>query len=117
VTQAQEEDDAEDDGGDENLSDVVIEDLLIRVGSVMKVWGLRLRYLVADDGIHCGEFVLFYVHALDSLGWEHRGFPALGQRLFMGEFPCFQGQGVYNKGSSLPTTTFCKNLRINSNEG
>jgi hypothetical protein len=31
-----------------------------------------------------------------------------------GEFPCFQGQGVYNKGSPLTTTLFCKYLRIYS---
>jgi hypothetical protein len=87
--QAQQEDDAEDDGGEENLSDVVIEDLLVGV--------FLSECFAAGDGIDCSEFVLIYAHVLDSLGWEHRDFPAFGPTLFMGSSRVSKGKVFITK--------------------
>ena len=60
--QAQQEDDAEDDGREENLSDVVVEDLLIRIRGLLNVGILLPGYFAADDGIHRSGCVLIDVH-------------------------------------------------------
>jgi hypothetical protein len=62
MMKAKQEDNAEDDGGEKNLSNVVIEDLLVGVGRVMKVGVLLRRCFVVDDGIHGSGCVLSYVH-------------------------------------------------------
>ena len=53
----------------------------------------------------------------DSLGGNTELSSACVQTFVHGEFPCFQGHGVYNKGSPLTTTVFCKILQINSRYG
>jgi hypothetical protein len=97
--QAQQDDDAEDDGGEENLSDVVIEDLLVGVRGVVKVRVFLSECFAAEDEIDWSEFVLFYVHVLDSLGWNTEVSLRLAN-VIHGGVPVFsRGKGVYNKGS------------------
>jgi hypothetical protein len=68
AVKTKQDDDTEDDRSQENLSDVVVENLLVGVGGVAEL-GLRLsRRFTGDNGTECGGYVLFYVHDLDSLG-------------------------------------------------
>jgi hypothetical protein len=97
--QPEQEDDSEDDGGEENLADMIVENLLIGVGSVAEGELLLNWRFSGADGTECGWYVLFYVHVLDSLELQHRDLPAIPQRLFMGSSPVSRGKGVYNKGS------------------
>ena len=64
--EAEQEDDTEDDRGKENLSDAVVENLLVGVRGVTEAGFLLSRRFNGDDGT--GGCVLFYVHVLDSLG-------------------------------------------------
>jgi hypothetical protein len=65
--QSEENDYAKDDGGEQDFSDVIIEDLLVGVGGVAEVCLLLWRRFTADDGIQFLGYVLFYIHVLDSL--------------------------------------------------
>jgi hypothetical protein len=62
--QAKKEDDAEDDGGEKNLSDVIVEDLLVGVRGIVEVGFFLPGCFWADDGIDRDGCVLFYVHVL-----------------------------------------------------
>ena len=65
--QAKEDDQAKDDGSEQDLSDVIVEDLLVGVGCVAEVCLLLCRRFTANNGIQCLGHVLFYIHVLDSL--------------------------------------------------
>jgi len=49
VTQAKKEDDAEDDGGEKDLADVVVENLLVGVGGVVENWFFVGRWFTGGD--------------------------------------------------------------------
>jgi hypothetical protein len=66
--QPEENDHAEDDGGEEDLSNVVVEDLLVGVGGIAEVCLLLSWRFTVAHGTQCPGYVLFYVHVLDSLG-------------------------------------------------
>jgi len=101
VMQAEQEDQAKDDGCENDLSDAVVEDPLVRVRGVAEVGFFVGRRFIGYDGTGAGRCVLLllYVHFLDSLKLQQRSLSAAqisvcgGAKLFNGEFPCFQGQG------------------------
>jgi hypothetical protein len=62
VVKTKQDDDTEDDRGKENLSHVVVENLLVCIGGVTEAGFLLSRRFNGDDGT--GGCVLFYVHVL-----------------------------------------------------
>src|SRR6266436_7907222 len=110
------DDDTEDDCCKENLSDAVIENLLVGVRGVAEVGFLVSRRFPGDDGTECGGCVLFYVHVLDSLKLQHRlhrDYPAVpAMFVLLGSSPVSRGKGVYNKGSPSLQQFFSGILQI-----
>jgi hypothetical protein len=91
VMQPKENDHAKDDGGEQDLSDMVVEDLLVGVGGVAEACLLLSQRFIAGDGTQCLGYVLFYVHVLDSLGDSAE--ISLRSQCCSWGVPLFQGQG------------------------
>jgi hypothetical protein len=110
------DDDTEDDRGKDNLSDAVVENLLVGVRGVTEVGFLLSRHFNGDDGT--GGCVLFYVHVLDSLFFAAQRFPCGSGNVYSWGVPPFPGgKGVYNKGSPSLQQLFSKLLQIDFQNG
>jgi hypothetical protein len=110
--EAEQEDNAEDDRGNEDLADVIVQDLLIRVRGVAE-GGLFLRgdfrggdWIGGDDGC-----VLFYIHVLTPLA-ATQNFPCVRADIHGGVPLLSRGKGVYNKGSLSLQLFFAKFCRF-----
>jgi hypothetical protein len=68
VMEAEQQDDPEDDRCEKDLTDVIIEDLLVRIGGVAERSFFLTRCFPGDDRTDLSGYVLFYVHVLNSLG-------------------------------------------------
>jgi hypothetical protein len=108
--QAEQEEDAENDGCEENLTDAVVEDLLIGIRGVAEVIFFLSRRLGGRMG--WSGCVLFYVHVLNSLGCNTGLSLHLAQICSRGVPLLSRGKGVYNKGSPLIQGGYCKALRF-----
>ena len=89
----EQKDDAENNGRQKNLADMVVENLLVGIRGVTDVGFFRARCFAGDDGSGCGRYVLFCVHVLDSLGCNTELCLRLAQRCSWGVPLMFQGQG------------------------
>jgi hypothetical protein len=70
---------------EEDLSNVIVEDLLVRARGIDGLGFLLVRFDV-EEGIDWVGYVLFGVHVVAPL-LRHRTFPVFS--VFMGEFPHF----------------------------
>jgi hypothetical protein len=92
VMQTEQKDDAKDDGREEDLSDMVVEDLLVGLGGVAELVFFLAQCFIGHNGSCWYRYVLFYDHVLDSLDCNTE-IPLRLCNVLHGEFPCFQGQG------------------------
>jgi hypothetical protein len=107
----EQEEDAEDNGCEENLTDAVVEDLLIGIRGVAEVI-LFLSRCFRGDWMGRSGCVLFYVHVPNSLGCN-TGLSLCRAKICSWGVPLFsRGKGVYNIGSPLIQGGSCKALRF-----
>jgi hypothetical protein len=88
---------ADDDGREQNLTDVIVEDFLIGTGSIA---GMLFPFgnLLRESRTGWRGYVLFYVHVLTPLA-ATQSLPCACNLVFWGVSPISRGKGVYNKGS------------------
>lgn len=96
VVETEKQDGADNDRCEQNLTDVIVEDLLVGTGSVAGMF-LPLRILRKNRAAFRG-YVLFYVHVLTPLV-ATQNYPCDCNFVFLGSSPISRGKGVYNKGS------------------
>ena len=89
--EAKKENRANDDGREQNLTDVVVEDLLVRTRNVTGMILFRIGNFGRDDRDGLGGYVLVYFHVLTPLV-ATQSFPCVCN-LSSGEFPYLKGQG------------------------